>query len=514
MTQPMANYSLPMNQVKQIKMLHDSGMSIKSIARQLGISKNTVKRYLQRLNELPCDSINRCDPALKELLKSQSSTDKSRHEDFLGKVEGYLAQLRDHRHLTKLVLWEEEFRTGRTHYRYSRFCHYLSVAEQNKRATMVMTHAAGEKVFADFAGDKLFITDRHSGKLTPVEVLIQTYGYSNYTVIAAVESQRNEHVLPAMADCFSQASGLAKVLVVDNYKGAVDKADRYEPTFNRKMLDMANYYGIVLMATRAGKPKDKAKVEGAVNHVYRQVYARIRNQTFYSLEELNRRLRELCADFNNRIMKQYGVSRAFLFERDERPLLKSLPLEPYESLSQYELKVQQNNHVFIGKLKKHFSVPYQFIGQKVSVLLSSKMVRIYHGGDCVATHPLNNPGRYHTDAAHLASTHRAYLNTMNPDKLLQQARSIGKEVEMVVDKLLRRPIFPEQNYKSCQGVLSLSRKFGNQKLTESCSIALQSDTCGYNYIRRICESPYSSINPPESQMGDLPHHGTCRGNYS
>ncbi len=95
------------------------------------------------------------------------------------RAPGYLDELKTHRHLTKLLLWEEEFAAGRTTYRYSQFCHHLLQFERNKSGTMVINHIAGEKMFMDFAGDKLYYTDVHSGKLTPCEILLVTSGYSS-----------------------------------------------------------------------------------------------------------------------------------------------------------------------------------------------------------------------------------------------------------------------------------------------------------------------------------------------
>lgn len=505
-----------MNEVKQILLLYHQNMPIKQIARQLGMSKNTVKAYLKRFE---CSGLSDDDlktlscPELQSRLSSPGLSEHERYKNFLEQAPRYLEELKTHRHLTKLLLWEEEFANGRTTYRYSQFCHHLLQFERNKSGTMIIKHVAGEKMFMDFAGDKLSYLDEHSGKLTPCDVLLLTLGYSNYTRVIAIPSQSTENTIEGLVECFNELGGVCKVLVPDNFKGAVTKADRYEPKINERFLDMCNYYGITVLPARVAKPKDKPKVETAVKNVYQRIYAGMRHQSFGSLKELNKALKERCDAFNSRIMKDYGVSRQELFDRDEKHLLINLPSEKYELVNQHSLKVQQNNHVFLRGQHKYFSVPYQLIGQQVTVLYSAKLVRIYHKGQCVATH-VGPYAKYSTHADHMGSTHREYLNSINPDILTRRAHAIDESVGKVIEHILQRPMHPEQNYKSCQGVLSLERKVERFKFIEACKIALAADIIGYGYIQRICSNPHSRLNPEPITTGPLPMNENVRGNYS
>jgi transposase len=511
----MANQSISMNEVKQILLLYQQDVPIKQIARQLGMSKNTVKAYLRRFDatglrkedavELPC-------PELQAHLESPGLQDQERFKAFLEQAPRYVQELQTHRHLTKLLLWEEEFAAGRTAYRYSQFCHHLVQFEKNKSGTMIMHHVAGDKMFMDFAGDKLSYTDTHSGKLTPCEILLLTLGYSNYTRVVAIPSQRIEDTIDGLVQCFTELGGVCKAIVPDNFKAAVTKANRYEPRINERFLDLCNYYGVSVLPARVASPKDKPKVETAVKNVYQRIYAGLRNQNFGSLEELNKALKERCELFNDRMMKDYGASRRELFEREEKDLLVELPREKYEMVNQHSLKVQPNNHVHLRGKKKHFSVPHHLIGQQVSLLYSNKVVRIYHKGECVATHAAPFQ-RYSSHADHMGSTHREYLNSINPDTLRAHGHAIDQSVGEVIDRMLQRPMHPEQNYKSCQGVLSLARKYALPKLVEACKIALAADIVGYGYIQRICTNQYSSLETEPAYNDPLPSHYNIRGNY-
>ena len=286
----MANTPKNMNLVKQILLLHKSEVPKKDIARQLGISKNTVKSYLAKaalcndsIEELVCMDT----PVLLSRMLEHSGAERMRFEEFKEHAHNYLTELKTHKHLTRHLLWQEEYLAGRTRYKYSQFCEHLRTFEQQQSSSSVITHAPGEKMYMDFAGDKLYLTDCHSGKLTPCEVLVLTLGYSSFTRVVALPSQRLDDVVEGLVEAFHSIGGVARALVPDNFKSAITKADRYEPVLNARFLDMANYYGFTVLPARPGKPKDKAKVEGAVNHVYHRIYGRIRNQSFATIDELN-----------------------------------------------------------------------------------------------------------------------------------------------------------------------------------------------------------------------------------
>lgn len=512
----MANTPKNMNLVKQILLLHKSEVPKKDIARQLGISKNTVKSYLAKValcNESIDELVCMDTPVLLSRLLEHSGSERMRFAEFKEHAHNYLTELKTHKHLTRHLLWQEEYLAGRTRYKYSQFCEHLRTFEQQQSSSSVITHTPGEKMYMDFAGDKLYLTDCHSGKLTPCEVLVLTLGYSNFTRVVALPSQRLDDVIEGLVEAFHAMGGVASALVPDNFKSAITKADRYEPVLNARFLDMANYYGFTVLPARPGKPKDKAKVEGAVNHVYHRIYGRIRNQSFATIDELNQRLSLLCDEFNEVQMKSYGISRRELLESDERALLLELPVEKYRKVEEYKLKVQTNNHVHLSRRSQYYSVPHRLIGQQVTVLLSGKLLRVYHQGQCVATHALGY-GRYQTQSDHMGSAHKAFLDSMNPELLKSRAMGIHPDVHTIIDHVLQRGRHPEQNYKTCQGILALQKRYGAAKLIEGCRIALQADIISLGYIKGICENPYSGSAPLIVGRGALPVHENIRGNYN
>ena len=515
----MAYYLITMNQVKQIYQLRQQGVSIKRIASIISISKNTVKGYLRKCDHLPMpadDLLAMDNPILEDHLKPVSSQEKVNYQEFLLRAEYYVSELslRRKTHVTRMVLWEEDYQAGHIHLKYSRFCYHLQRYLKSKHPSMVQQHQAGDKLFIDFAGDKLQITDRSSGKTQPVEILVLTLGYSNYTIAIGIPSQNNEHLTEGFVKGITKLGAVPSAVVPDNMKSAVTVSDRYDPQINESFLDMANYYGMVVLPARPMKPRDKAKVEVHVNILYQQAYSRLRHMTFYSLEELNQALSEKMNDLNDAIMQDYGVSRRVILERDERQTLKPLPPVPYQLIRQMKVTVMQNGHIKLKSIGKYLSVPYRLIGQKVTVLLSNGIARIYYQRECVATHIVLHSGLYVTKKDHLASAHQDYLDSLSPEVLKQKARAIGPEAEGVIVAVLAKAQHPEQAYKTCQGILALQFKCDRKRYLLCCRLALANELTSLRYLRHLIASPHVILQAVPAPQTSLPVHPNIRGSQN
>lgn len=510
----MAGNPIRMSQFKQILRLISQEHKIKAIVRETGVSRTTIKRYLRiiRSRELNLEELLQMDePRIEHLLQSPLKTEKERHQDFMMRLDKLQAELQ-HPHVTKQLLWEEYKREYPDGYQYSRFCHYLQLYDRSQKSSFIGKHNPADKLFVDFTGDKLHYVDRGSGEIIPCEVFVATMGYSNYMAVFASPSQKIEDVIEAHIKALEYIGGCPAAIVPDNLKAVVQQADRYEPKINEAFLDMANHYGMAVIPARAGKPKDKAKVERAVTISYQRIFAPLRKQTFYSLQEINTALHEQTTLLNQRTMQQHECSREVLLERDERPLLKALPAQRYQIKKQVILTVQRNGHVYLSRDKKYYSAPHQFIGFKVHVIITASLVRLYYQGNCIATHAADKPGKYVTVDEHMPSHHRAVKEGMDEQVLKQRAAAIGPPVLTVIEEVLKRSIHPEQAYKSCQGILSLAKKTSPETLIESCLIALEYQVCTYRQVERLAQGRYASrALVPSAQSPLIPEHPNVRG---
>ena len=231
--------------------------------------------------------------------------------------------------VTRVLLWEEYRAAHPDGFGYTWFCTTFEAWKRRSQPTMRQTHRGGEKVFVDFAGDTIAIFDPRTGEAKPMKLFIAALGASNYTYAEACPSETLPDWISVHANLFAFLGGVPKLVVCDSLKAAVTNPDRFDPGLNRTYAEMASHYGTAILAARPRKPKDKAKVEVAVQIAQRWILARLRNQRFFTLAALNQAIRRLVEDLNARPMRRFNASRAELFAEIDRPLLGPLPDEPY-----------------------------------------------------------------------------------------------------------------------------------------------------------------------------------------
>ncbi len=191
-------------------------------------------------------------------------------------------ELRRHRELTLLQLWVEYAENKPGAYGYSRYCELYGQWKKKLNPTMRQRHRAGEKTFVDFSGKKPHIVDPKTGELVEMELFVGTLGASSYTYVEATLNQSLESWAKAHKGMSDYFGGSTEIWVPDNLKSGVDLVDRYEPGINRTYEELATHYGAVVVPARVFKPKDKAKVESAVQVAQRWILAVLRHRTFFS----------------------------------------------------------------------------------------------------------------------------------------------------------------------------------------------------------------------------------------
>jgi len=195
-------------------------------------------------------------------------------------------------------------------YRYSAFCRHYRTWLATQRRSMRHVHKAGDKLFVDYSGKKPVVVDAATGVVRSVELFVAVLGASNYTYAEATETQRSADFIQSHGRALEYLAGVPAAVVPDQLKPGVRAACRYEPILQRTYEKWAAHYGTVILPAHPAKPRDKAKVEVAVQIAQRWILARLRHETFFSLPALNARIRELLVDLNARPMKGYGgVSR-------------------------------------------------------------------------------------------------------------------------------------------------------------------------------------------------------------
>jgi hypothetical protein len=178
----------------------------------------------------------------------------------------------------------------------------------------------------------------------------------------------------------------------------------------RTYEEMAAHYGTTVLPARPGKARDKAKVEVGVLIAQGWIVARLRNQTFFSLDALNERIVELVEELNDRRMRVYGCSRRELYERVERAALRPLPVEPFVYGEWKTARVNIDYHVDVEH--HSYSVPHALIHERVDVRVAAMTVEIFHRGQRVASHPRSwQRGKHTTTPTHMPQLHQKHLHS-------------------------------------------------------------------------------------------------------
>ena len=502
--------------IRHLLRLYTQNQTKSEIIIQTGIHNHILKNIIKdfKASKLSFAEINELsDKDLEELFKKPP---ENLHSEKLKTLYSLFPQIDSElkrKGVTKALLYDEYKKKHPDGAGRSAFLLHFSQWKARKIPSMRQNHKAGDKLFIDFAGETLSITDKETGKIKQVQVFVAVLGASQYTYVEAVMTQRKEDFISACENALHFYGGVPAAIVPDNLKSAVTKSDKYEPTINETFDDFAEHYSTTILPARAYKPKDKAVVENTVKIVYTRIYARLRDDVFYSLESLNSAILIALEEHNNQILTGRDYSRKQQYEQVDKSALLPLSAMRYEFKKQLYATVAKNGHVSLSPDKHSYSVPFSCIGKRVKILFTGYNVEIFHDYERVALHKrVQSPFTYTTDKEHLPPAHR-FVAELEPEKLLVTADEIHKDVKLYITKILDAKKHPEALYKICMGVLNLSKKFGNERLTKACQRSLVFGIYNYRIVKKILESGLDIHEIEDiTEETEMPQHDNIRGN--
>lgn len=354
-------------------------------------------------------------------------------------------------------------------YGYSQFCSLYNDWLRLQKRSMRQHHAAGEKLYLDFCGPTILTINPETGEARQAHIFIATLGASNYTYVEVCENQRQESWLMAHVRAFEFFGGVSQLLVPDNLKAAVTRADRYEPVLNENYGKLARHYNTPVIPARPRKPRYKPKVENAVLVVERWILMRLRREVFHTLSALNLALGQLLKELNERPFRRLPGNRRSQFEQLDRPTLKPLPPYRYEYVDIRRAKVGPDYHMLYNR--HAYSVPHTLVSNHIDIEDGVRMVRLYHWGSLVAQHSrAQKQEGFTTLAEHMPESH--WHHRWSPERLLSWGENIGSATRAVVVWHFHNRTHPEQAYRTCLGLLNLSREYGAARLENTCQQAL------------------------------------------
>ena len=501
---------------KIIRLAVEGGMSKRKISRAFKVSRPVVAQYLSDYSAsgLNIEEVDRMtDSELLALFEKNRRRSKPKYRALVKLFPDYVKELK-RAGVTRHLLWEEYSREYTRGYSYSQFCYHFQVWKNATDVRMHLDHKAGDKMFVDYAGEKLKIVDPKTGRQTAVEVFVSVLGATQLTYVEATMTQQKEDWLRSNERAMWYYKGVPAAIVPDNLKSGVTSSNRYEPGINDLFDDFAGYYGTVILPARAGTPRDKALAENGVKLAYQRIYAPLRDEIFYSLEEINEAIMPLLERHNDKPFQRLGISRRELFEEVEQDELKSLPIERYPLKHFKELKVQINYHIELRDDWHYYSVPWQLKGKRVRVIYDERNVAIYYDNTRVVQHRRDRTrGGYTTLYHHMPPAHR-YYDDWNPERFRKWAASIGEDTEKMIVKVISKRRHPEQAYKVCLGILSLAKSYDPGRLDKACSRALDYGIHSYKRIKNILENGLEMESLSVSEAGrQINDHENIRGSF-
>ena len=489
----------------------EAGLSERHTARSLGVPRSTVQDYLARFrgSGLTWPLAPEIDAAA---LERALFTCAVRVPATARVVPDWamIAQEKKRKGVTLQLLWHEYRSAEPTGYSYSQFAEHYRRWRMTLDPVLRQEYRAGDRAFVDYAGLTVNVVDPKTGDVRTAQIFVAALGASNYTYAEATWTQQLPDWIASHVRMLEYFGGVTALIIPDNLRSGVTYASYYEPEINATYAEFAAHYGTAILPTRVLHPRDKAKVETAVQIVEREILAPMRHHRFMSLAELNEAIRERLEQLNARPFQKLPGTRHSLFEATDRPALRPLPPQRYEYAEWRTAKVNIDYHIAVDK---HFySVPHALVRETVTVRTTVTMLEVLHRGRRVAAHQRRYTlGGYSTDPAHRPKAHQRHLE-WTPSRLVHWGASIGVATGAVVTHILESKPHPEQGYRACLGLFSLAKRYGDARLEAAAAHAQHSATMTYRSMLSILKQGLDHAPADHATATHLPTtHENVRG---
>ena len=501
---------LSMRKIREVlRLRYDRNMSQREIGQACSMGRSTVSEYLERARAAgiswPVNHLG--DEELEKKLFCQSAVSSGKrpipdwveiHRELRGKG------------VTLRLLWQEYKAIHPEGYQYTQVCEHYRTWVGGCDPVMRHRHKAGEKLFVDYAGQPILITDPLTGEVWAAEVFLAVLGASNYTYAEGSWNQSLPEWISSHVHAFEFFGAVPEVVVPDNLKSGVTSPCWYEPELNPTYRELAEHYCVSVLPARVRKPRDKAKVENGVLQAERSILAPLRKCTFFSLEEANAAIRQKLIELNERPFQKLPGCRRVAFDTIDRPAMRPLPPTRYEYAEWKRATLGADYHVEVDG--HHYSIPYRLIRQKVDIRITRQTIECFHRGVRVASHLRSEArGESTTIKEHMPLSHQRYLD-VTPAQILSRAERIGPDVVALTRALLEKN--PYLGMRSSLGVLRLAKEYGDKRLCRACQRAIAIEAISYKSVGSILKTGLDGAPLPATLPCTPPvRHENLRGSH-
>lgn len=490
-----------MIEIRQVLELWLRGGKKRAIARRLGLDPKTVRRYLIRAAKLGLQpdggAEQLTDGFLGEMALSLQPGKRGPRGESWRHCESHRDKLEAWLTTDKLTLTKAQTLLTRSTGREVpyRTLHRFASAEfgfGGRKTTMRVDDCdPGKELQVDF-GRMGMLGEPGGAKQRVVWALIFTAVRSRHSFVWLSYRQAVGDVIAGFEAAWRFFGGVFEVVLPDNLKAVVIKADPLNPRFNVAFLEYAQSRGFIADPCRVRSPQDKPRVERTVPFVRQSFF---KGEVFLGLADAQSRAEHWCLTTAG--LRDHGTTHLqplVAFDIEEKPVLGAVPEQPYDLPTYNDVKVHRDQHFCIAHAL--YSMPEHLVGAKVHVRVDTQLVRVYDRGVLVKTHPRQPKGGRHSDPADF-SEHKLIYATRDVATLLRKAAEAGPSVSMYAERLSQMPA-PWRQMRAMYRLLGLVRRYGDTPVEQACDAALRLDVVDVMRIERMVKLAL------ESQPVDLP----------
>ena len=489
----MAKERLSMRKIKEIlRLKFDCHLTERQIAKSCSVARSTVAKYISGAQTAGVSwplPENHSDTQIYNLI-FKDTRDRPGNKRNMPSME-YIHNELKKKGVTLQLLWYEYKQNNPNGYQLSYFCELYQKWAKNLDITLRQRHNAGEKLFVDYAGHTVPVRDPQTGHITQAQIFIATLGARNYTFVEATPSQALPCWIKSHMHAFEFFGGVPQILVPDNLKSGVTSPSRYEPDINPTYNDMAKHYQTAVIPARAAKPKDKAKVESAVKFAESWILAALRHHTFFSFAQLNKAISEKLTELNSKKFQKLDTTRRQMFDTIDKPVLKPLPVTAYEYAQWKKARVNIDYHI---EFERHYySVPYQLRKEQVDIRFTDTTIEVLFKNKRVASHRRSyQKGGFTTCREHMPKSHQQYLK-WTPSRIISWADKTGPSTAQLVMCIMNSRRHPEQGFRSCLGIMRLSKHYPTKRIEDACERAVAIKSYSYKSVDSILKKGLDQV---------------------
>ena len=458
----------------------------REIAEITSISHTTIYKYIKIIKDKnitwPIDQtlLNNC--TIEEYLYNIQNNKINLSAEY----EYTYLELKKHKRLTRLVVYNELIKANRITISYSCFSNGYNQWCNEKKVSMKIDHIGGEDVFVDYAGQRfpIILADK---SIYYCQVFVGVLGASGLIFVDITLTQSQEDWINSHIRMFNFYGGTPQIIIPDNLKAGVISPDLYNPEINKAYQQMARHYNTYIVPARVRRPQDKALVEGAVYNVTSNIISALRNKEIYGLDSARREVLTLLRELNDKPFQKISTSRTEMFIELDKPKLGKLPVYEYVYQKYKKARVPNDYHILI---EEHFySVPYKFVTKELDVWYSEKEVKIYDKLELITTHIRSyNKKSKTTNRDHMPDNHQKFLDIMTKDKILEDARLIDPIVFDYACEVFTFLNNEKYAVRKINGILKLSKKIDKSDFVNICKNYINTKLFDPEYMIRALKN--------------------------